>query len=230
MMEVSPSALPHVALNFHGLGEPHSAVDADEARFWLSFAAFEEILQRMAADPAPERFVITFDDGNHSDQWAAETLARYGRTGRFYVLAGRIGQPGYLSAAELRDLCDSGMTIGLHGRSHVDWRTLDDERLADETVTARREIAEATGRPVDEVAIPFGAYDSRVFAWLERHEFRRILTSDRGTFDPAARVWNRNTMLADMDGAAIDAILTPAPPALERIRMAASQAYRRRFR
>lgn len=230
MMEVSAPALPYVALNFHGLGTPHAGVDADERPFWLSFDAFEQILDRMDADPAPHRFLVTFDDGNHSDLEAAERLRRRGRDGRFYVLAGRIGQPGYLSADELKSLTTSGAVVGLHGRCHVDWRALDDRQLTDETVAAREEISAATGRPVDEVAIPFGAYDSRIFAWLEHQGFRHIVTSDRGTFDPSSRVWNRNTIMAEMDAAAIDAILAPARHPLGRMMMAMSQAYRRRFR
>jgi len=229
-MEASAPALPHVALNFHGLGTPHAGVDTDEHPFWLSFDAFERILDRMDADPAPGRFLITFDDGNHSDLEAAERLRRRGRSGRYYVLAGRIGEPGYLSAGELKSLAAGGAVIGLHGRGHIDWRRADDRQLADETVAAREDIAAATGRPVDEVAIPFGAYDSRVFTWLEHHGFRHILTSDCGTFDPDAQVWNRNTVTADMDAAEIDTILSGGAGPLARLRMAASQAYRRRLR
>lgn len=220
----------HVALNFHGLGEPHIGVDADERPFWLSREAFAAILDRIARDPHPERFAITFDDGNASDLEAAEMLSRRGLRGRFYVLAGRLGQPNYLSHADLRMLTSMGMTVGLHGRNHLDWRTLDDAGLEDETISARDEVAEASGRPVDEVAIPYGAYDSRVFAWLEHHGFRHILTSDRGTFDPDARVWNRNTMMADMGDDMIEAILAGSVGPLERVKLAASRAYRRRLR
>ena len=229
-MEVSAPALPHVALNFHGLGTPHAGIDASEHSFWLSFDAFERILDRMDADPAPGRFLITFDDGNHSDLEAAERLQRRGRKGRYYVLAGRIGEPGYLSSDELKSLAAGGAEVGLHGRGHLDWRSTNAPQLADEPVGAPEGIAAATGRPVDEVAIPFGAYDSRVFAWLQQQGFRHILTSDRGTFDPDAQVWNRNTIMAEMDAAAIDAILSPGHHPLERITMAASQVYRRRFR
>ena len=220
----------HVALNFHGLGEPHTGIDADERPFWLSRDAFAAILDRIAGDPRPERFAITFDDGNASDLEAAQLLANRGLRGRFYVLAGRLGQPHYLSHADLRTLTDLGMIVGLHGRHHVDWRTLDDAALADETVRARDEVATAAGQPVDEVAIPFGAYDSRVFTWLERHGFRRILTSDRGAFDPHAQVWNRNTMMADMDADTVESVLAGSAGPLERLKQAASQAYRRRFR
>lgn len=220
----------HVALNFHGLGDPHAGVDADERPFWLSRKAFTAIVDRIAGDPHPQRFAITFDDGNASDLEAAKMLADRGLTGRFYVLAGRLGEPHYLSHADLRTLTDMGMTVGLHGRHHVDWRTLDDDALEDETVRARDEVAEAAGHPVEEVAIPFGAYDSRVFGWLERHGFRHILTSDRGVFDPRALVWNRNTMMADMDADAVETILAGYAGPVERLKQAASRAYRRRFR
>ena len=142
----------------------------------------------------------------------------------------RIGHEHYLSGADLRSLVEMGMTVGLHGRAHRKWTGLDDAGLVDETVRARGEVAEAAGCPIDEVAIPFGAYDRRVFAWLLRQDFARILTSDRGPFDPAERVWNRNTVRAAMGPSEIDAILSGTASPVERLRLAASQLIRRRLR
>jgi len=224
------SALPNVILNFHGFGDPHAGVDPDERPYWLPLDDFARLLDRIAADLDPSRIVLTFDDGNASDLEAAALLAGRGLTGRFYVLAGRIGQRHYLSAADLRSLVAMGMTVGLHGRAHSKWPTLDDAGLADETVRARSEIAHAAGCLVDEVAIPFGAYNRRVFGWLERQDFRRILTSDRGPFDPTARVWNRNTVRADTTEAQIEAMIAGRLGATERVRLAASQFIRRRVR
>jgi peptidoglycan/xylan/chitin deacetylase (PgdA/CDA1 family) len=224
------SALPNVILNFHGLGDPHAGVEPGERPYWLPLEDFARVLDRIAADPDPSRIVLTFDDGNASDLEAAALLAGRGMAGRFYVLAGRIGHRHYLSAADLRSLVAMGMTVGLHGRAHNRWPTLDDANLVDETVRARSDIALAAGCPIDEVAIPFGAYDRRVFGWLERQDFRRILTSDRGPFDPAARVWNRNTVRADMTAAQIEAILAGRLGWTERVRLAVSQFLRRRVR
>lgn len=220
---------PHIALNFHGIGTPPAGIDADERPYWLPVARFEQIVARVALDPRPARFVFTFDDGNASDLEAAEVLQRHGLKGRFFVLAGRLSKPGYLSPADLRALAARGMTVGLHGRHHVDWRSLDDAGLADETGAARAEIAEAVGQPVDEVAIPFGAYNLRVIEHLAGQGFRRILTSDSGPFDPHALIWNRNSLRSDMSAEAIDAIFQARAPLAGRLRQALSRIVRRGF-
>jgi peptidoglycan/xylan/chitin deacetylase (PgdA/CDA1 family) len=111
---------------------------------------------------------------------------------------GRFDDPDCCSREDARELARQGMIVGLHGRNHVNWRNLDDAGLADETVTARAELADALGQPVSEVAIPFGSYDRRVIAWLRAQGFERIHTSDGGTFRPAAAVWDRNTLRSDM--------------------------------
>ncbi|MXO75653.1 hypothetical protein GRI40_10535 [Altererythrobacter aerius] len=67
-----------MAVNFHGLGTPHTAVAEDERPFWLPLERFEQILGRIARSPDPARFVVTFDDGNASDIMAADALARRG--------------------------------------------------------------------------------------------------------------------------------------------------------
>ncbi|MXO75652.1 polysaccharide deacetylase family protein [Altererythrobacter aerius] len=135
-----------------------------------------------------------------------------------------------MSAADLRSLVRGGMTVGLHGRDHLDWRRLDENALADELVGARHTIAAAAGRSVDEVAIPFGAYDRRVIRRLQEEGFARILTSDRGTFRPSARIWNRTSIRDDMTDAEIGAILSGHARPATRIRRAASRFARRHLR
>jgi GT2 family glycosyltransferase len=217
----------HVALTFHGLGTPPGTIAPDERPLWVPLDRFEDIIGQVAASDAPQRTIFTFDDGNHSDLAAAETLARHGLSGRFFILVGRIGQPGYLAPADLRALRDMGMTVGLHGRDHVDWRRIDDARLADETVAARRELAGMLGQPVTEVAIPFGSYDRRVLGWLRRQGFARIMTSDRGTFRPADVIWNRTSIRGDMTPQEIDTVLAGRASAPVRLRRAAARAMKR---
>ena len=197
-----------IVLNFHGLGEPHADVPADERPYWLSHKAFSDLLDRIACDFEPGRFAFTFDDGNASDMYAAEMLAKRGAIGHFFALAGRLERQHYLGAKDLQRLHDAGMVVGLHGRDHVDWRTCDDQTLASEIDAARSELEEAIGAPVAEVAIPFGRYNSRVFAKLRRAGFTRVHTSDGGLADPGGKIWNRNTLRNDMDADALSLILS----------------------
>lgn len=219
-----------VVLNLHGLGEPHAGVDAAERRYWLSFDAFDALLDRIAVRGELARYVWTFDDGNSSDLYAAERLASRGATGRFFVLAGRLGQPHYLAQDDLRALCGMGMIVGLHGRSHADWRALDDVRLIDETVSARADLADAVGAPVDEVAIPFGRYNRRVLRWLKHCGFSHIHTCDGGMLrDRQAQVWNRVSLRGDMTEAELEAALAGRLPLHREMRRRLSQTIKRRF-
>jgi peptidoglycan/xylan/chitin deacetylase (PgdA/CDA1 family) len=207
-----------IALNFHGIGEPHAAVPADERPYWLSVESFRGIIERIVREYDPEDFAFTFDDGNKSDLLAADMLARFGLRGRFFLLTGRFDRPNSCSREDARQLLALGMIVGLHGRDHRDWKSLDAADLEDETVTARTELAEVIGAPVEDVAIPFGSYDSRVMKWLKQQGFTRIHTSDRGKCDPSSSVWNRNTLRSDMGEAELAAILSGHEPVSQRIR------------
>ncbi|NVE95137.1 polysaccharide deacetylase family protein [Altererythrobacter lutimaris] len=217
-----------IVLNLHGLGDPHSGVDDDERPYWLGVEHFTKLVDRITSRSDRTQFSFTFDDGNKSDLIGASVLAERGFSARFFVLAGRLSQPKYLSREDLIALKDMGMTIGLHGRDHVDWRKLDDKALEDETVTARAEIEDALGQAVDEVAIPFGAYDRRVMNWLKDRRFTRIHTSDGGPLrDRAAKIWPRNTLRADMKEERLDVLLSGRWTLAQRARQAGGQLYRR---
>ena len=219
-----------LAFTFHGLGEPHSGVAADERPYWLPLPRFAGIMERIAASGRADSVIVTFDDGNKSDLAGAELLARHGLRGYSFVLAGRLGQEHYLGRGDLAQLAGAGLTVGLHGRHHVDWRRLDDAALADETIGARAELADALGAPVDEVAVPFGAYDGRVMRHLRAAGFAHVHTSDRGFYDPAARIWNRNTLRSDTPDTEIAALLEGRMALARRLRGGARRWLRRTWR
>ena len=167
-----------INLCFHGIGEPGRPLEPDEGQYWVEPAQFDDMLAVIRNDP---RMRITFDDGNASDAaYALPSMMRYGLRGTFFVVAGRLDQPGSLGRAEVRELVQAGMSVGSHGLEHRPWRTVSDADLEAEVGEAAEMIAATTGQPVREVACPFGSYDRRVLAAIRRHGFDRVYTVDGG--------------------------------------------------
>lgn len=201
-----------VNLNWHGLGTPDRALDRGEERVWVRVDTFERVLD-LVADRADVR--LTFDDGNRSDvDLALPRLVERGLTASFFVLAGRLGEPGRLDAPALRELVDAGMGVGSHGWAHRDWRCLRGSEVREEIEHAPRVLSEMTGRAVDTVAIPFGSYDGRVLRTLRRTGVRRAYTSDGGRVDPSHWLQGRVSVRDDTTVDDIRALLErrPSPP------------------
>jgi peptidoglycan/xylan/chitin deacetylase (PgdA/CDA1 family) len=190
-------------LNFHGLGEPGRAIDdPDEPSVWLDTDAFEQVLDRFGSRPGVR---ITFDDGNKSDvEVALPELLRRRLTATFFPLAGKLGQPGYLTADDVRDLAESGMGIGTHGMDHRTWRHMDAPTLEAELVTSRTILEAAARQRVVLAACPFGSYDRGALSALRRLGYATAFTSDGGSARLGAFVQPRNTIVRDQVPEAAD--------------------------
>ena len=72
------------------------------------------------AAPAEARpLFITFDDGGlGAYEHIADALEAHGWRGHFFVTAGRVDTPTFLSGAQMRSLRDRGHIIGAHSFSH----------------------------------------------------------------------------------------------------------------
>jgi peptidoglycan/xylan/chitin deacetylase (PgdA/CDA1 family) len=183
-------------LCFHGIGVPqYRALEPQEDLYWVGADAFDEMLDVIAGGP---RVGITFDDGNASDvQIALPALLSRGLHASFFVLAGRLDEPGSLSRADVRELTRQGMTVGCHGLRHRNWRRLDEGGIREEFVTARQVISDAAGAPVREAACPFGEYDRRVLHELRRQGFSRAYTIDGRPARPDAWLQHRYIVRSD---------------------------------
>jgi peptidoglycan/xylan/chitin deacetylase (PgdA/CDA1 family) len=194
-----------INLTFHGIGRTERALEPGEELFWLDEHEFECALDSVAGRSDVH---LTFDDGNASDvAHALPQLHRRGLTATFFVVAGRLGTPGFLDETGVRALAEAGMGIGCHGMRHRPWRRLDRPALWEEVVEARRVLEQAANRPVTEAACPFGSYDRRVLSFLRTHGYRRAFTSDSGTVRSGAWIQARNSVRAGEAGSVIERVL-----------------------
>ena len=217
-----------IGLIFHGIGTPCRMLEPGEAPYWLSVTQFENVLDRIAAHDRPDQFRISFDDSNLSDHdIALPHLVKRGLRADFFVLSGRVGFAGSLSAGHIRALQDAGMAIGSHGVAHRNWRELGDPDLTTELSDSRAALEAICDRPVTQAGIPFGGYDARVLRKLRQAGYDAAYTSDRGWMKPDAFVRPRSSVTGAMGPAQIDAVLSGHMTPLLGLRRALSMLRRR---
>jgi len=202
-----------INLTFHGVGEPRRRLDPGESDVWVSREQFLALLDSVEGRSEVR---ISFDDGNASDvEHALPSLRERGLNATFFVVAGRLGTPGFLDAAGVEELAAAGMTIGCHGMRHRAWRGLDDVALREEVIEAKAMLEGVVARPVTQAACPFGSYDRRVLRRLRGSGYHHVYTSDRGTSRSRDFLQARNSIGPDDD-----------PGVLERIMLRESAPYR----
>lgn len=180
-------------LNFHSLGEPPCSPGASDDLYRTDPSFFAAIVETVRQR---QDVLITFDDSYESDYSVALPLLKAsGMSARFFVVAGRVGQKGFLSGKQVQALSAEGMTIGSHGMYHRKWPILGDRELETEIVEARDRLEQMTGLRVLEAACPFGCYDRRVLQHLRAARYDRVYTSDGGPANFGSWLWPRNTII-----------------------------------
>lgn len=115
--------------------------------------------------PPSRTFVVTIDDGRDDGlTHAAPILRRHGFRATYFVVAGRIGKPGHMTAAQLRTLTAAGDEIADHTTSHVPLAGQDRAALHHEICDAAETIGASTGHRPETFAYPFGKVDEAAAA------------------------------------------------------------------
>jgi peptidoglycan/xylan/chitin deacetylase (PgdA/CDA1 family) len=182
-----------VVLLYHDL-TPQEEPDASgfagalAARYKLQPELFAEHLRAIAQtnrrvglvelDRVAPPVALSFDDGGQSALSIAEALERRDWRGHFFVVTARLGAPGFLDAAEIRDLADRGHSIGSHSHSHPDRiSTLGHNDLVEEWTTSRAVLSEVLGAPPVHAAVPGGDLSARVAAAAAAAGYEVLMTS-----------------------------------------------------
>jgi peptidoglycan/xylan/chitin deacetylase (PgdA/CDA1 family) len=104
--------------------------------------------------PGQTVVTITFDDGWASAATAAKMMTAHGLPGTFYLNSGNIGEPGYVSLADVDAMATSGHEIGGHSLTHPDLTDLSDDEARRQLCDDRKTLLN-WGFPVRNFAYPF---------------------------------------------------------------------------
>jgi peptidoglycan/xylan/chitin deacetylase (PgdA/CDA1 family) len=167
-----------IVANFHGIGTPPAGIDAGERPYWLSPDQYVRALDALAASGRP--FMVTFDDGNLSDLTiGVPACVERNIATIVFACSGRIGAPGYLASADLRELAAlPDCKIGSHGAVHRPWTGLAGSALAAEVAESKARIEDALGRAITAAGLPFGRYDRHVLSAAARAGYAEVYSSD----------------------------------------------------
>lgn len=146
---------------------------ADADAYKLDRVGFTAQLDAIARGLDPQRAAnleFTFDDGGvTADEPTASLLEERGWRGHFFVVTDRIGQPGFLTADQIRDLHRRGHRIGSHSHTHpAGFSRLSPERMTYEWRRSREileDILTPAGGPravVTTASVPGGFYSRQV--------------------------------------------------------------------
>lgn len=169
---------PGVVLLYHDI-VPRDAADESGIvtegswRYKLPPETFRDHLDRIASSPyrvttlpnrdADRPLLMTFDDGGVScAETAAPLLESHDMHGHFFVITGRLGDDGYVTRQQIRDLDAAGHHVGSHTATHANLRELSREERRRELCESKSDLEELLETDCVSVSIPGGFADRRV--------------------------------------------------------------------
>jgi peptidoglycan/xylan/chitin deacetylase (PgdA/CDA1 family) len=125
-------------------------------------------------------FLITVDDGGVSyHRIFAERLEERGWRGHAFVSTDFIGRPGFLTAAEIRDLDARGHVIGSHSASHPPrFSRCRRQDMLDEWTRSRKVLEDLLGHAAVVASLPGGYFSSTVAETAAEAGMKVLFTSE----------------------------------------------------
>ena len=121
----------------------------------------------------PKTVVLTFDDGLESHfNVVYPILKRLGLTATFFIVPEFVGEPGYLTWSEVKELSGHGFTIGSHSLRHRDLSALSSEECEKDIVSSKKLIEGALNKKITLFCYPGGRVNPMVREKVIKAGFR----------------------------------------------------------
>lgn len=161
--------------------------------YYLSASAFECQMKALAEqgytsigfddvgrlEPNGKYVIITFDDGLIGNaKYAFPILKKYGFTAVFFVLAGSIDTPRYMSWADLRELVANRMSVQSHTMSHRSLLSLNEDEIVHELKESRKCLEDKLQTAVTSLSFPHGHHDQNTIRLAHDNGYKVLCTSE----------------------------------------------------
>ena len=134
--------------------------------------------------------VITFDDGYEDNYTAAfPILLRQKMQGTFFVVTGKMGQPGYLNWLQAGEMIGGGMEIGSHTVHHYTLNEINLKELERELLASRIMLENNLQGSAPIFANPFGETAPAVVDLLGRTGYQAACSSVVGLNRPGGNLY-----------------------------------------
>ncbi|WP_144375379.1 polysaccharide deacetylase family protein [Thiolapillus brandeum] len=132
------------------------------------------------AQQASQRILFTFDDGGKSAiTEVADLLESRGWIGYFFITTDKVGEAGFMTADDIRELDRRGHVIGSHSHTHPpNISALSDEQIAREWETSCAILGDMIGKQISCASVPGGFYSDKVKALAFKAGIRHLFTSE----------------------------------------------------
>lgn len=176
-------------------GNSFSIVSPEEFQRQMAYLAgkrhsvipLTELVRRLRAqEPLGGSIALTFDDGYHDNYTTVfPLLKQYNFPATIFVPTDLIGNSGYCSAEELREMHDSGLVaIEPHTLTHPKLGTLSRANADHEIRESRRALQEILGTTPTLFAYPYGNFSEETVSLVQEMGFVGAVTVAEGTFGP----------------------------------------------
>ncbi|OQA52439.1 MAG: Poly-beta-1,6-N-acetyl-D-glucosamine N-deacetylase precursor [candidate division WS2 bacterium ADurb.Bin280] len=142
----------------------------------MSFAKLDEaILQKQL----PQKVVVpTFDDGYDDNyNYALPILNKYGATGTFFIITGKIGKSEYVTQDQVKEIFSKGNEIGSHTVNHPSLDKYRGESLKNELIKSKETLEAITSSPVISFCYPAGKYNQQTIDVVKDAKYKYAVTT-----------------------------------------------------
>lgn len=132
---------------------------------------------------SPDREVmICFDDGWRGVYEHKNLFIEYGIKPTIFIAVSLIGQEGYLTVNEIKELMALGFNFECHTWSHYDLTTFNDMELKHELKESKYHLEQTFNQPFNSICYPQGRFSNHVHEMSKKFAYTKQYSSIAGDY------------------------------------------------